>query len=66
MRLNSFSLFVTSVIPSEIACATIDRSIAPITLPFCSRLALRAPYANAALSSKGRMVMGDKNFVKAN
>ena len=52
MRLNSFSLFVTSVIPSEIACATIDRSIAPITLPFCSRLALRAPYANAALSSR--------------
>ncbi len=42
-RLNSLTLFVTSVAPALRACAAMNRSIAPMGVPRCSRPARMSP-----------------------
>jgi len=63
--MNSFILLVTIVLLLDIACAAIKRSIDPIGVPFFSKSLLILPYTSAALSSKARVLTGDRNVSRA-
>jgi len=65
-RLNSFSLFVTTMQPIERTCAAISISREPMGVPCFSKKARSLPYCCAASSPYDDISRGAKNWAKAN